>query len=97
MAFREDSPLNWAYETEPQARGQKIDYSRGKGLGGSTAINFCAWVAGSSEDYDEWARLVGDDSFGWKNVRHCPERVEYSHNYVPAGFRERIAPKSEVT
>ncbi|KAK8082144.1 FAD/NAD(P)-binding protein [Apiospora saccharicola] len=93
--FREGSPLNWAYMTEPQVRGQKIDYSRGKGLGGSTAINFCGWVVGSSEDYDEWARLVGDDSFGWKNVRRCLQRIENFHDDVPVGFRERIAPSSE--
>ncbi|KAK8138560.1 FAD/NAD(P)-binding protein [Apiospora sp. TS-2023a] len=95
VAFREGSPLNWAYLTEPQVRGQKIDYSRGKGLGGSTAINFCGWVVGSSEDYDEWARLVGDDSFGWKNVRRCLQRIENFHDDVPAGFRERIAPNSD--
>ncbi|KAK7907983.1 FAD/NAD(P)-binding protein [Apiospora marii] len=95
VAFREGSLLNWAYMTEPQVRGQKIDYARGKGLGGSTAINFCGWVVGSSEDYDEWARLVGDDSFGWKNVRRCLQRIENFHNDVPAGFRERIAPNSE--
>lgn len=42
LAFKEQT-LNWGYKTVPQTslQGQQIDYSRGKGLGGSTAINFC--------------------------------------------------------
>ncbi|KAK8049616.1 hypothetical protein PG994_011346 [Apiospora phragmitis] len=96
VAFREGSPLNWAYKTEPQWKGQQIDYSRGKGLGGSTAINFCGWVVGSSEDYDEWARLVGDDSFGWKNARRCLQRIEKFHNDVPAAFRDESSPRLKV-
>ena len=46
VAFSPNSPMNWGYKTVPQAHldGQEIDYSRGKGLGGSTAINFCGWT-----------------------------------------------------
>lgn len=51
LAFKEPS-LNWGYKTAPQhhLKGQQIDYSRGKGLGGSTAINFSCWVVGPDED-----------------------------------------------
>lgn len=47
--------LNWGYKTTPQTHlsGQEIDYSRGKGLGGSTAINFSCWIIGADEDFDE--------------------------------------------
>lgn len=40
--FAAKPELNWGYKTLPQKhlKGQEIDYSRGKGLGGSTAINF---------------------------------------------------------
>lgn len=33
--------MNWGYKTVPQThlKGQEIDYSRGRGLGGSSAIN----------------------------------------------------------
>lgn len=64
LAFKEPS-LNWGYKTEPQAhlKGQQIDYSRGKGLGGSTSINFSCWVVGADEDYNEWARKVGDEAW----------------------------------
>lgn len=44
-----------------------LDYSRGRGLGGSTAINFAAYTVGPKDDYDRWAELVDDESFNWEN------------------------------
>jgi choline dehydrogenase-like flavoprotein len=77
VAFAPDSPLNWLYKTAPQNHlsGQEIDYSRGKGLGGSTAINFCGWTVGPRDDYDEWADMVRDERFGWQNVNRVLKRV----------------------
>ena len=51
----QEATMNWGYKTAPQnhLKGQQIDYSRGKGLGGSTAINFSCWVIGADEDYNE--------------------------------------------
>ncbi|KAI0125603.1 hypothetical protein BJ170DRAFT_439566 [Xylariales sp. AK1849] len=95
VAFRQGSPLNWGYKTQPQCNGQKIDYSRGRGLGGSTAINFCGWVIGPDEDYNEWARLVGDDTFSWKHVKQVLRKVERFHNDVPKGFESYIKPLDE--
>jgi choline dehydrogenase-like flavoprotein len=63
--------------------GQSIDYSRGKGLGGSTAINFCGWTVGARDDFDEYAALVGDDHFGWENVKKCLRRIERVHLSIP--------------
>jgi choline dehydrogenase-like flavoprotein len=34
-------------------------YSRGKGLGGSSAINFGVYSVGARDDYNEWASAVG--------------------------------------
>lgn len=96
VAFRAGSPLNWGYKTQPQWAGQEIDYSRGKGLGGSTAINFCGWVIGADEDYNEWARLVGGDAaFSWAHVKDILKRIENFHNDVPEDFRDYIEPKDE--
>jgi choline dehydrogenase-like flavoprotein len=66
-----------------QLAGQTIDYSRGKGLGGSTAINFCGWTVGARDDFDEYAELVGDDRFGWDNVKKSLRRIERVHLTVP--------------
>jgi choline dehydrogenase-like flavoprotein len=78
--------LNWAYKTTPQhqLRGQEIDYSRGKGLGGTTSINFCAWTVGPRDDYDEWARIAGDEKFGWRNAEKCLRRIENLHPKIPS-------------
>ncbi|KAH8899851.1 alcohol oxidase [Thozetella sp. PMI_491] len=97
VAFQEGSPLNWGFKTAPQMqlKGQEIDYSRGRGLGGSTAINFCGWVVGSKDDYDEWARLVDDPSFQWKNAQRHLKNVENAHLEVPEQFRDCIKPLPE--
>ncbi|RAH51014.1 GMC family oxidoreductase [Aspergillus brunneoviolaceus CBS 621.78] len=63
--------LNWGYKTTPQehCNGRQIDYSRGKVLGGSSAINFGVYTVGARDDYDQWAALVGDEAFGWDRMR----------------------------
>lgn len=70
--------LNWGYKTVPQDHlaGRRIDYSRGKGVGGSTLINFSCWTLGPRDDYDEWARIVGDDSFNWQNIQRRFKALE---------------------
>lgn len=97
IAFEPNSPLNWGFKTTPQEHlnGQQIDYSRGKGLGGSTAINFCGWNFGADADADEWARLVHDDAFNWENTRRALKKIETFHPEVPPGFDSHIKPKVE--
>lgn len=69
--------LDYGYKTEPQAglNGRVIPYHRGKGLGGSSATNLGVWDYGSQPEYDEWARLVGDDVWKWRNVSACIKTV----------------------
>lgn len=63
--------------------GQEIDYSRGKGLGGSTAINFCGWTVGPRDDYNEWANIVGDKRFAWNNVNKVLKRISNLDPRIP--------------
>jgi choline dehydrogenase-like flavoprotein len=98
LAFSPDSPYNWNFKTTPQHQlaGQTVDYSRGKGLGGSTAINFCGWTVGPRDDFDEYARLVKDDRFGWRNVSKCLRRIERLHPKIPDHrMRKYVDPKPE--
>ena len=55
---------NWAYSTAPQpGLGGRIGYQpRGRGLGGSSAINALIYVRGHRSDYDRWAAL---GNAGW--------------------------------
>jgi choline dehydrogenase-like flavoprotein len=60
---------NWAFETIPQKglNGRKGYQPRGKGLGGSSAINASLYVRGHYSDYDHWATL-GCDGWAYKDV-----------------------------
>jgi choline dehydrogenase-like flavoprotein len=95
LVFKE-AQLNWGYKTVPQTqlKGQEIDYSRGKGLGGSTAINFSCWVVGPRDDYDEWAERVGDEAWSWREVQRRLGRVENYHVEVPEGHAF-VRPRAE--
>jgi choline dehydrogenase len=61
---------DWMYRTEAEAglNGRAIHYARGKVLGGCSSINGMIYMRGQARDYDEWARLTGDDSWSWNSV-----------------------------
>ena len=47
---------NWRYtsEPEPHLNDRRLGQARGRGLGGSSAINGMVWVRGNPKDYDDW-------------------------------------------
>lgn len=73
--------MNWSYQTAPVEGfdGRVIAYDRGKGLGGSSAINFSVWTLGSKDDFDQLARLVDDEEWSWKHVQQRFKRIESYH------------------
>ena len=62
--------LDWALETEPEPHcdGRNLFIPRGKGLGGSSAMNAMLYVRGRPLDYDLWER-EGAEGWGWDAVR----------------------------
>ncbi|MEO1662631.1 MAG: GMC family oxidoreductase N-terminal domain-containing protein [Pseudomonadota bacterium] len=60
---------DWMFETTPQPglNGRKLNYPRGKVLGGSSAINAMITMRGQAEDYDHW-RSLGLPGWGWDDV-----------------------------
>ncbi|KAF2239556.1 GMC oxidoreductase [Viridothelium virens] len=86
--------MNWAYKTTPQSQlnSREIDYSRGKGLGGSSAINFAVWTLGPKHDYDEWARQVGDPAFNWPNTRRRFDDIENINLKVDQKYQKYFQP-----
>ncbi|KAF5007732.1 hypothetical protein FDECE_5980 [Fusarium decemcellulare] len=90
--------MNWGYKTSPQEHcdNRELDYSRGKGLGGSSAINFGVYTVGARDDYEEWARIVGDDDFRWDKIQARFKSLETFHGDIPAGIDSKYAaPKPE--
>ena len=62
---------NWAFDTVPQpGLNGRIGYQpRGKGLGGSSAINAMVYIRGHRSDYDHWAALGNS---GWSYADLLP-------------------------
>ncbi|KAK4676181.1 hypothetical protein QC764_509820 [Podospora pseudoanserina] len=85
--------MNWGYKTTPQefCNNREIDYSRGKGLGGSTAINFGVFTVGAKDDYDTWAEMTGDDDFAWDKINDRFKRIVTVHPEVPPGTDKKYA------
>ena len=69
--------FDWAFHTEPepQLARRRLYWPRGKGLGGSSAINAMVWTRGSREDFDQWAAL-GNRGWAYHDVRPYFERAE---------------------
>jgi choline dehydrogenase-like flavoprotein len=41
---------------------------RGKVLGGSSSVNFMIYTRGSKDDFDRFARVTGDQGWGWNQI-----------------------------
>ncbi|KAI1776198.1 GMC oxidoreductase [Hypoxylon cercidicola] len=89
----QNTAMNWGYKTAPQEHcaGRELDYSRGRGLGGSSAINFSVFSVGARRDYDEWASLVGDSAFAWEHMRRRFKSLEAFDPTPPPGVSEKYA------
>lgn len=54
---------NWGYKTERQEGicmgmvGQRCNWHRGKGMGGTSIINYMVYTRGSKKDFDKWGAL----------------------------------------
>src|SRR5437868_4109236 len=69
---------DWMFNTEPDAglNGRTLRYPRGKTLGGCSSINGMIYMRGQARDYDQWARLTGDDAWRWDHVLQAFKRHE---------------------
>ena len=78
--IKEKNPHNWGFSTEaePHLDGRKLWWPRGRGLGGSSAINGMVYMRGHPLDYDEW-RQMGLTGWGWDDVLPYFKRLERHH------------------
>lgn len=85
--------LDWQYTTEPSDKaslaieGRRSKWPRGKCLGGSSCLNYMAYVRGCAKDYDVWETQFKCHNFGWKAL--LPHFLRSEHN-------ETIANKVQV-
>ncbi|KAJ3866695.1 hypothetical protein EV359DRAFT_79314 [Lentinula novae-zelandiae] len=70
---------DWGFKTVPQKFSDNIEYlwSRGKGLGGTSAMNFSVWTFPPKEDIDNWEKL-GNPGWNWANFeKHATRAITY--------------------
>ncbi|THW64709.1 alcohol oxidase [Aureobasidium pullulans] len=82
-----DPLIDWGFVTTPQpgANNRTLHYARGKTLGGSSALNANVYNRGTVASYQEWADLVGDDSYTFDQwLPYFAKGVNYT---VPNGIR----------
>ena len=62
---------DWCYKTDPEPglAGRRLDWPRGKVLGGSSSINGLLYIRGQAEDYDHWRQLGNP---GWSHTDVLP-------------------------
>ncbi|MGY8526492.1 GMC family oxidoreductase [Paracidovorax citrulli] len=90
---------DWMYRTvaEPGLNGRSLIYPRGRVLGGCSSINGMIYMRGQREDYDEWARITGDEGWRWDQVLPLFKRSEDHHRgadeHHGAGGEWRVEPQ----
>lgn len=62
--------INWNYTSIPQPAldNRVISVVQGRMLGGSSGVNYMVYTRGSSDNYDQMAKVTGDPSWSFKNI-----------------------------
>jgi choline dehydrogenase len=70
---------DWCFRSEPDATrsGASEEWSRGRVLGGSSAINGMVFIRGAPADFDRWAER-GNAGWDWQSVLPLFRRLENS-------------------
>lgn len=78
------SDRHWADLVATRAHGQEPRlYVRGRGVGGSSAINAMVALPGEPADYDSWERDHGCSGWGWGDVAPWFERTALELHRAP--------------
>ena len=99
-----ETPIDWAYLTEPQnnscwgIRSRRSRFSKGKLMGGSSAINLMAVSRGNPRDYDKW-KAQGCDGWSWADLFPYFIKLEdnQDHRMVATGYHGKGGPMAVST
>ncbi|ODM98989.1 hypothetical protein Ocin01_07691, partial [Orchesella cincta] len=91
--------VQFPYVTEPQVNAafgsinQSILWPRGRGLGGSSNINYMIYNRGNPNDYNRWAEITGDERWSWRTVIQYFLKMEDYYGYWDGnGFHSKGGP-----
>lgn len=75
-----DAEYDYQYAAVPQAelRGQSVMFSRGRGLGGTSLINWMIWTVPQREEIEAIGKL-GNDGWNWENFHKYQRKVQSFH------------------
>lgn len=74
----------WDLDAVRVAGGAPLPYARGRGIGGSSAVNGLVALRGEPADYDAWAARFGLGGWAWTHVRAAFARAEHTLGVAPA-------------
>jgi len=66
---------NFTSTPQPQLYNRTIMQSRGKVLGGTSALNLLIWDRGSKPEYDAWEE-VGNPGWNWESMIAAMNKAE---------------------
>lgn len=95
-----DPKYDWDYKTVPQEHldGRIIAHTRGRMLGGSSAINSHSLVYPSRAMHAAWADIAGDDSWGWYGMQDYYKRfqtIQDGDSHAESGFIQASYPQEQ--
>ena len=88
-----NTKINWNFlsEGEPGTDGRKLQWPRGKVLGGTSSINGMLYVRGNPMDYDNWAQM-GCRGWSYDEVLPFFKKSETYRGGGDAEFRSKGGP-----
>ena len=91
LLFKGSGDWNFHTEQEPGVLGRSLYWPRGKMLGGCSAINAMIYHRGAWQDYDRWAEMTGDETWGWKYMVKYFKKTEqlHQHAHLPLSPQEQ--------
>lgn len=87
----QQSSVDWNLYTQPQptacrARPNgRCRWPRGRGMGGSSAINYMIYLRGGPGDFNEWEQRFGNPGWGYDNVLPYFKKSEHNGNIDEVG------------
>lgn len=78
------------YRAAPEAPGGQA-YTRGKVIGGSSAVNTCIALRGDRADYEEWAELAGE-AWRWDACLPYFVKLESDQDFGDESFHGSLGP-----
>ncbi|KAG6813959.1 hypothetical protein H0H92_005214 [Tricholoma furcatifolium] len=68
-------------EKQESADNRSLYWPRGKMLGGCSSVNAQMAQYGAPGDFDEWAKITGDESWAWSNFQRKMEKYVANPGY----------------